>query len=53
MFHKVVWQHMQCAMGFLITVLLKMYQRISQQRNFENGSRFDRSITVSMVSTFL
>jgi len=28
MFHKVVWQHMQGTVGFLITILLQIYQRI-------------------------
>jgi len=30
MFHKVVWQHVLGMMGFLVTILLQIYQRISQ-----------------------
>ena len=29
-FHKLVWQHMFRLVGFLITVLEQIYQRISQ-----------------------
>jgi len=28
MFHKVVWQHMQGVVGFLIKVFLQIYYRI-------------------------
>jgi len=30
MFHKVVWQHMQGMVGFLITTLLQIYKQIVQ-----------------------
>ena len=39
--------------GVLITILLQIYQRIGQRKNFEIRLRFDRDITMSMVSTFL
>ena len=30
MFHKVVWQHMQGMVGFLIITLLQIYKQIVQ-----------------------
>ena len=41
---------MQGVVGLLIAVLLQIYGRISQ---YENRLRFDRDISVSMVSPFL
>jgi len=29
-FHKIVWQHTQGIAGFLITILLQIYQKMSQ-----------------------
>ena len=34
-------------MGFLVTILLQIYQRISRGNNYENQLRFDRDITMS------
>jgi len=31
LFHKVVWQHMQGVVGFLMTSLLQIYQEIFQR----------------------
>ena len=53
MFHKVVWQRTLGVVGFLIPVLLQIYWRISQRKNFENRLRFDRDITTSTVSLLL
>jgi len=36
MFHKVVWQHIQVEVGFLINNLLHIYQGIVQWKNLEN-----------------
>jgi len=41
MFHKVVWQHMQGVVGFVITILLQIYLRISKWKSYENRLRFD------------
>jgi len=48
MFHKVVWQHMLDVAGLLITILLQIYSRFRQRKNFENRLRVDRDITTSM-----
>jgi len=53
MFHKVVWKHMQGAMGFLITNLLQIYQGIFQWKKFVNRLRFDRIIAMSLWPHFL
>ena len=53
MFHKVVWQRTLGVVGFLIPVLLQIYWRMSQKKNFENRLRFDRDITTSTVSLLL
>ena len=53
MFHKVVLQHTQGLVGFLIIISLQIYQRMSQWKNFENRIRFNRYIAMSMVSPFL
>jgi len=43
MFHKVVWQHMQGVVGFLITTLLQIYHKsLPVKFFFENRLRFDR-----------
>ena len=47
-----MWQHTQGVVGFLITVLLQIYNEISQWKNCENRLRFDRDITTSIVATF-
>ena len=52
-FYKVVWQHMLGVLGFLIAVWLQIYYGIRQWKNFEIRLRFDRDITMSMVSPFL
>ena len=42
--------------GILVTILLQIYQGISQWKHFkhvENRLRFDRDITMSMVFPFL
>jgi len=38
MLHKVVWQHVQGVVGFLITPYLQIYQRIFQWINVKIGS---------------
>jgi len=52
-FHKVVWKHMQGVVGFSVTFLLQIYYRSSLWKNFENRLKFDRDITMSMMSPFL
>jgi len=46
MFHKVVWQHMQDVVGFLITTLLQIYQGIFQRkklcRSVKNWQNYGR-----------
>ena len=44
-FHKVVWQHMQGAVGFLINSLLQIYQVICLLKKVVNQLRFGRIIT--------
>jgi len=53
MFHKVVWQHMLGVVGLLIIVLLQIYYKIIQWKNFENQLRFNRDIIMSMVYPIL
>jgi len=53
MFHKVVWQHTQGMVGFLITILLQIYQEIFWRKKFENGLRFDRIMAISSWPHFL
>jgi len=48
MFHKVVWQHLQGVLGFLITSLLQIYEGIFQWKKIENRLRFDRITAVSL-----
>ena len=45
---KFVWQHMRS-----VTKLLKIYQKILQQKNCENRLKFDRIMAVSLVCSFL
>ena len=45
-----MYQHMQGSVGFLVIVLLQIYWRIGQRKKIENWLRFDRDITMSMVS---
>ena len=53
MFHKVVSQHMQGLVWFLITTFLQMYYRIFQWKEFENRLRFDRIIAIWIIPKFL
>jgi len=39
MFYKVVWEHMQGAVGILITVLLQVYQRTFQWKQFWKSAK--------------
>ena len=49
MFHKVVWQHMQGTVGFLITILLQIYQRIFPwQKKILNRLRFGGIMAMSL-----
>jgi len=48
MFHKVVWQHMQGGVGFLITTLLQIYQG-----KIVNQLIFDRIMARSLWPHFL
>ena len=48
MFHKVVWQHMQGMVGFLVTRLLQIYQGILQWKHFVNRLTFDRTMAMSL-----
>jgi len=52
MFHKVVWQHMQEVIGFLITGLLQIYQEIFQWKKLVNWLRFDRIMAMSLWRHF-
>jgi len=52
MFHKVVWQHMQELVGFLITTLLQIYQGIFQWKKFLFRLRFDRIMAMSLRPHF-
>jgi len=40
-------------LGFLISVLLQIYYRISERKNFENRLKFDKDISMSVMSPFL
>ena len=40
-------------LGFLISVLLQIYYRISERKNFENPLKFDKDISMSVMSPFL
>jgi len=53
MFHKVVWQHMLGVVEFLVTILLQIYYRIRQWKNFESRLRFYRDIAMNLASPFL
>ena len=53
MFHKVVWQHMQGVVEFLITSLLQIYQGILQWQTFVNRLRFERIMAKSLWPHFL
>ena len=53
MFHKVVWQHMQRVVVFLITSLLQIYQGIFQSKSFVKRLRFDRIMAMSLWPHFL
>jgi len=44
---------MQGVVGFSVTFLLQIYYRSSLWKNFENRLKFDRDITMSMMSPFL
>jgi len=44
MFHKLMWQHMQDAVGFLITTL----KRNLPEKKTENRLRFDRIMVMSL-----
>jgi len=46
MFHKVVWQHMEGVVGFLITSLLQIHPGIFQCKVY--GLRFDRTMAMSL-----
>jgi len=48
MFHKVVWQHIQGVVRFLVTSLLQIYEQIFQSENFVNRLRFYRIMAVSL-----
>ena len=52
MFHKVVWQHVQGMVGFLISFLLLITRESACEGIFENRLGFDGDITMSMVSPF-
>jgi len=52
MFHKVMWQHMQGVVGYLITTLLQIYKGILKRKNVENQLRFDRIIAMSLWPHF-
>jgi len=41
LFHKVVWQHMQGVVEFLVTTLLQIYEGVFQWENFKNRLRYD------------
>ena len=51
MFHKLVWQHMQGVLGFLIIVLLQICCGISVERILKIGLVLT-DITTSMMSPF-
>jgi len=53
MFHEVVWQYMQVAVGLLITTLLQIYQGIFQRKKIKNQLRFDRIMAMSLWPHFL
>jgi len=40
-------------LGFLISVLLQIYYRVSERKNFENWLKFDKDISMSVMSPFL
>ena len=53
-FHKVVWQHMQGALGFLIRIQLQILQRnLPVKKISVNRLRFDRIMVMSLWPRFL
>ena len=52
-FHKLVRQHMQRMVGFLVTTLLQIYKGILQWNTYEDRLAFDRIMAVSLRSHFL
>ena len=48
MFHKVVWQHVQGVVRFLVTTMLQIYREIFQRKQFENQLRFDIIMAMSL-----
>ena len=53
MFHKLVYQHMHGAVGFLICIKLQIYQGIFQWKSFVNRLKFDRIMVMSLWPRFL
>jgi len=53
MFHKVVWQHMQGVMEFLIAFYCKFTKESSSGQYFENRLRFERIMAMSLWPRFL
>jgi len=51
MFHRVVWQHMLGAVGFLICIKLQIYEAIFIEK-IVNRFRFDRIMVMSLWSRF-
>ena len=51
-FHKVVWQHMQDLLGFLMTTLLQITTESFSEKKTENRLKFDRIMSVSLWSQF-
>jgi len=51
--YKVVWQHMQGAVGSIIATQQQIFHRIFQWKNFENLLTFDRIMAMSSVCSFL
>jgi len=51
--YKVVWQHIQGAVWFLITTLLQIYQVFLQLKSFETRFRFDKIMAMSLWLHFL
>ena len=52
MFHKVVWQHMQGVMEFLIAFYCKFTKESSSGQYFENRLRFERIMATSLWPRF-
>jgi len=53
MFHKVVWQHMQVVVEFLITVFSANLPGNLLVKKLVNRLRYDRIMAVSLWSHFL